>query len=62
MLGGLALALGHILAGVLLCITILGIPLGLASFKMAVLALTPFGKVIVPADAVSGRVFADVRY
>ena len=35
-LGGLALALGHVLAGVLLCITIIGIPLGLASFKMAV--------------------------
>ena len=47
-LGGLALALGHVLAGVLLCITIIGIPLGVASFKMAVLALTPFGKVVVP--------------
>ena len=59
---GWELALGHLVAGVLLCITIIGIPLGLASFKMAVLALTPFGKVIVPADAVSGRVVADVRY
>ncbi len=32
----------------LLCLTVLGIPLGIASFKMAGLALAPFGKQIVP--------------
>ena len=59
----MVLALGHVLAGVLLCITIIGIPLGLASFKMAVLALTPFGKVIVPADmAARETVVSAVRY
>jgi uncharacterized membrane protein YccF (DUF307 family) len=47
-LGGFWLALGHLLTGVLLCLTIVGIPLGIASFKMAGLALTPFGKQIVP--------------
>jgi uncharacterized membrane protein YccF (DUF307 family) len=55
-LGGLALAVGHVIAGVLLCITIIGIPLGLASFKMAVLALTPFGKVVVPAQLAAQEV------
>jgi uncharacterized membrane protein YccF (DUF307 family) len=47
-LGGFWLALAHLLTGVLLCLTIVGIPLGIASFKMAGLALAPFGKQIVP--------------
>lgn len=34
--------------GILLMITIIGIPLGIANFKMAGLALAPFGKQIVP--------------
>lgn len=46
--GGVWLALAHLLAGLLLCLTVLGIPLGLASIKMAGLALAPFGKEIVP--------------
>lgn len=46
--GGVWLALGHLVAGLLLCITVVGIPLGVASFKMAGLALAPFGKQIVP--------------
>ena len=50
-LSGLWLAIGHVLTGVLLCITIIGIPFGIASFKLAGLALTPFGKVVVPAGA-----------
>lgn len=51
-LGGIWLALGHVVAGLLLCITIIGIPFGIASFKMAGLALVPFGKEIVDAGAV----------
>ncbi len=50
--GGVWLALGHLIAGVLLCITVIGIPLGVASFKMAGLALAPFGKEIVPVGSV----------
>ena len=50
-LSGLWLAIGHVLTGLLLCITIIGIPFGIASFKLAGLALTPFGKVVVPAGA-----------
>jgi uncharacterized membrane protein YccF (DUF307 family) len=46
-LAGWWLALGHLFTGVLLCLTIIGIPLGVASFKMAGAALVPFGKEIV---------------
>jgi uncharacterized membrane protein YccF (DUF307 family) len=47
-LAGWWLALGHLFSGILLCITIIGIPLGIASFKLAGAALVPFGKEIVP--------------
>jgi uncharacterized membrane protein YccF (DUF307 family) len=47
--GGLWLALGHLFTGLLLCLTIIGIPFGIASFKLAGLALAPFGKMVVPA-------------
>ena len=46
------LALSHIILGVTLILTILGIPFGIASLKMAALALFPLGKEIVPADEV----------
>lgn len=42
--GGLVLALEYVLAGLVLCITIIGIPFGMQCFKMAGLALFPFGK------------------
>jgi hypothetical protein len=41
------LALGHIVSGALLCITIIGIPLGVANFKMVPISLTPLGREIV---------------
>jgi uncharacterized membrane protein YccF (DUF307 family) len=47
LLGGIWLALGHLFTGLLLCLTIIGIPFGIASFKLAGLALAPFGKMIV---------------
>jgi uncharacterized membrane protein YccF (DUF307 family) len=46
-LAGWWLALEHLLTGALLCLTIIGIPLSLADFKMASAALAPFGKTIV---------------
>ncbi|MBW3088957.1 YccF domain-containing protein [Bifidobacterium sp. 82T24] len=46
-LGGLFLAIGWALIGLVLCITVIGIPLGLQAFKMAQLTLTPFGKEII---------------
>lgn len=45
--GGIWISLSHLAFGVLLCITIIGIPFGLQHFKLAGLALTPFGKEIV---------------
>ncbi len=45
--GGIWIALSHLLFGLVLCITIIGIPFGLQHFKMAGLAITPFGKDIV---------------
>lgn len=43
-IGGLWISLTHLFFGLLLCITIIGIPFGMQHFKMAALALTPFGK------------------
>lgn len=47
---GLLLALGYFIGGVLLCITLIGIPFGIQSFKFAGLALAPFGRVIVTEE------------
>src|SRR6476646_10465456 len=44
---GIWLALGHIVTGTLLCITIIGIPLGVANYKMVPISLTPLGREIV---------------
>ena len=45
------LALGHLVTGIALCVTIIGIPLGLANFKLIPISLVPLGKEIVPSDA-----------
>lgn len=45
--GGIEIALTHLGLGVAFCVTIIGIPFGLQHFKMALLALVPFGKIIV---------------
>ena len=44
---GLLLALQHLFWGLLLCITVIGIPFGLQHFKLAKLALMPFGSRVV---------------
>lgn len=44
LVGGIPIALTHILFGLLFCITIIGIPFGVQHFKLAGLAFTPFGK------------------
>jgi len=46
---GWGLFVAHIVAGALLCITIIGIPFGIQAFKLSVLSLWPFGRVIVPS-------------
>ena len=50
LLAGWWLALGHLVTGVFMCITIIGIPLGLANFKLIPISLTPFGRDIVDLD------------
>jgi len=49
-LAGWWLALEHIITGVLLAITIIGIPLAIGNFKMIPISFTPFGREIVPVD------------
>ncbi|MGL5414783.1 MAG: YccF domain-containing protein [Clostridium sp.] len=44
--GGIVLCIGNLVSGVIFCITIVGIPFGLQSFKLAKLSLMPFGKEI----------------
>ena len=46
------LALGHLVTGLLLMVTIIGIPFGVACWKMIPLSLTPLGREIVPISAV----------
>ena len=48
LLGGWYIALVHIVIGVAQCITIIGIPFGLQHFKLAIIALAPVGKAVVP--------------
>jgi uncharacterized membrane protein YccF (DUF307 family) len=47
LIGGIWISLTHLLFGIVLCITIIGIPFGRQHFKLAGLALSPFGKHIV---------------
>jgi uncharacterized membrane protein YccF (DUF307 family) len=46
-LAGWWIALGHLVSGIALCITIIGIPFGIANFKLIPVALMPLGKQIV---------------
>ncbi len=45
---GWELAIAHVVAGLLLCVTIIGIPLGIACFKMVPLTFLPLGSRVVP--------------
>jgi uncharacterized membrane protein YccF (DUF307 family) len=57
LLFGWWLALEHLITGIALCITIIGIPLGLANFKLIPISLTPLGREIVARgdrDALAG--------
>ena len=50
LLCGWWLALAHLFTGVLLCLTIIGIPLGLANFKLVPVAFLPLGREIVSVE------------
>jgi uncharacterized membrane protein YccF (DUF307 family) len=51
------LAIGHLASGIALCLTIIGIPLGLANFKLIPISLLPLGVQIVP----SGELYPGYR-
>lgn len=52
--GGFAIFIEYIVGGIALCLTIIGIPFGIQSFKLAVLALWPFGQTIQYMDYAPG--------
>jgi uncharacterized membrane protein YccF (DUF307 family) len=58
---GWELALAHLVAGLLLCLTIIGIPLGLASWKMVPLALLPLGREVIPLGAAQNDPYGTAR-
>jgi uncharacterized membrane protein YccF (DUF307 family) len=62
--GGLLLWLEYVLVGLVLCLTIIGIPFGVQCFKIAGLALLPFGKDIDARPAAEGalRVIGNVLW
>ena len=47
LVSGLELAIGNLIIGCILCVTVVGIPFGLQFFKIARLALCPFGARVV---------------
>ena len=49
------LALGHLVTGIAQCLTIIGIPLGLANFKLIPISLLPLGREIVSVDEARAR-------
>ena len=49
-LAGWWLAIGHIVSGLLLCVTIIGIPMGIANLKLIPISLLPLGKEVVSTD------------
>lgn len=59
-LGGFVLALEYVIAGALLCLTIIGIPFGMQCFKLAGVALFPFGKDITDPPAKATPVVLNV--
>ena len=57
---GWELAVAHLLAGLFLCVTVVGIPFGIACWKMVPLALLPLGQQIVPVRDSSATLAAPV--
>lgn len=53
-LAGVELAIGYVIGGLLMMLTIIGIPFGLQAFKLAGFTLWPFGRAVVPDPERSG--------
>jgi len=60
LLCGWWLALGHLITGVLLCLTVIGIPLGLANLKLIPVSLLPLGREILSVEEARARGVASV--
>lgn len=60
--GGLFAAIGYVIGGMILCITVVGIPFGLQCFKIAGVVLFPFGTKITSTNSSSGcfSLFANI--
>ena len=52
--GGFLAALGYLIGGLVLCLTIIGIPWGLQCFKLAELVLWPFGRKVISDSSNTG--------
>ena len=52
--GGLLLGIGYLFGGIVLCLTIVGIPFGLQIMKLGLFAMWPFGGEVVPENNTSG--------
>lgn len=53
-LGGFLISIEYLMAGLALCLTIIGIPFGIQSIKLGLLALVPFGREVVDHPTGSG--------
>jgi uncharacterized membrane protein YccF (DUF307 family) len=62
--GGFVAAMGYIVGGLLICLTIIGIPLGLQSIRLGIATLAPFGKEVVKIEGggTTLRLFFDVLW
>lgn len=54
LLGGLIAGLGYVLGGLLLCVTIVGIPFGVQAIKLGIATLAPFGKRVIARPGADG--------
>jgi uncharacterized membrane protein YccF (DUF307 family) len=52
--GGLIAGLGYIIGGLLLCLTIVGIPFGVKAIELGVATLAPFGKEVTVQERMNG--------
>lgn len=55
--GGFLAAAGYIIGGLILCLTIIGIPFGLQSIRLGIATIAPFGKEIHPQEREGGCLF-----
>lgn len=56
--GGVVVAIEYFIAGLALCLTIIGIPFGVQMFKLGIMSLTPFGQETVAAPSGTGCLYS----